>query len=78
MTALNLTNDVEVIALVRECLEKEGMLKEVIRFKKRLTDVLHSKEKMVRLVVQHLGIPRNEAQLEYTDIRAGTASYAPI
>jgi len=78
VAAFNLTKDAEVISLVRECLSKEGMLKEALLFNKRITDVLHSKEKMLRLTVEHLGIPKSDVRLLYIDIRGQQVRYSAL
>jgi hypothetical protein len=74
----NLTMDDGVIAFVRECLEKEGMLKEAVRFNKRISDVLHSKEKMLRVAIGFLQIPKAEVRLLYLDIKKRRLRYTTV
>jgi hypothetical protein len=78
LAVFNLSKDEELIALARHCLKQDGMLKESIRFNRLVKDVLHTKEKMLRLGVEHLGIPKAETRLRYIDIRTHRRWYAPI
>jgi hypothetical protein len=78
LSAFNLSKSDDLIEQVKGYLEKDGMLKETIRFNRLIRDVLHSKEKMIRLTVEHLGIPKSEARVRYIDVRTGRRWYAPV
>ena len=78
VSVFNLTKDDDLIAHVRECLRKEGLLKEAVRFHKRMTDVLNNKEKMLRLTIQHLAIPKTDVRFLHLDVRARQARHVAL
>lgn len=78
LTVENIAKDAELSAFVRECLATEGILKEAEQFRKRVTDVLHTKERAARLVVEFLQIPRSEVRLMRLDPRKYEKRYSPL
>ncbi len=74
----NLSKDDELIDSVRGCLEQEGLLKEAIRFNRLIKHVLHTKEKMLRLSVDFLGIPKPEVRLRHIDVKTRRRWYTEV
>jgi hypothetical protein len=78
LSTFRLVRDEGVIQHVTECLDAEGMLKETAEFVRRVSDVVHTKEKMLRLTLQHLGISRNEVKLIRLDVRSRQTVQLPF
>ena len=69
LTALRLTNDNDVMDLVRRCLSAEGLLREAEAFVQQVTDVIDNKQRMLRRALQYLDIPRADVKLIQFDVR---------